>query len=205
MSKKIRLGILGGGGDSLVGILHRIATAMHNKYEIVGGVFNPNFDENLKFAKKIGLNENRIYEDFEKSQIPIFNEKAVCSLGNSLELTGKLDPLGVQYSISVLERFKNILKGKKIRNDIIEAVDSSHAGIDFLLLYKKCLIINKNISKDICKNIIGTYKRASNIIEQELKGKKGEVLGQPESFLFKKDEEKHEEKEEEKEEDKKEN
>ena len=66
MTRKIRLGILGGGGDSLVGILHRIATSMHNKYEIVGGVFNPNFDENIKFAKEIGLNENRIYEDFEK-------------------------------------------------------------------------------------------------------------------------------------------
>ena len=67
----------------------------------------------------------------------------------------------------------------------------SHTTNDFLALYKKCSIINKNISKEICKNIIGTYKRASNIIEQELKGKKGEVLGQPESFLFKKDEEKH--------------
>ena len=52
------------------------------------------------------------------------------------------------------------------------------------------LIINKNISKDICKNIIETYKRASNIIGQELKNKKEEFLGQPESFLFKKDEEK---------------
>ena len=61
----------------------------------------------------------------------------------------------------------------------------------FLILYKKCLIINKNISKDICKNIIETYKRASNIIEQESKNKKEEVLGQPESFLFKKDEEKN--------------
>ncbi len=89
------------------------------------------------------------------------------------------------------ERFKNLLKDKKIRNDIIEAVDVSHTGHDFLLLYKKCLIINKNISKDIVKNIIGTYKRASNIIDQELKDKKQEVSGQPESFLFKKDEEKN--------------
>jgi len=89
------------------------------------------------------------------------------------------------------ERFKNILKDRKIRNDIIEAVDTAHTGNDFLILYKKCLIINKNISKDICKNIISTYKRASNIIEQELKSKKEEVLGQPESFLFKKDEEKN--------------
>ena len=89
------------------------------------------------------------------------------------------------------ERFKNLLKDKKIRNDIIEAVDASHTDNDFLALYKKCLIINKNISKDICKNIIGTYKRASNIIEKELKSKKEEISGQPELFLFRKDEEKH--------------
>jgi len=89
------------------------------------------------------------------------------------------------------ERFKNILKDNKIRSDIIEAVDSSHSGHNFLMLYKKCSIINRNISKDICKNIIETYKRASNIIDQELKNKKVEVLGQPESFLFKKDEEKN--------------
>jgi len=93
--------------------------------------------------------------------------------------------------IFLRERFKNILKDKKIRNDIIEAVDSSHADNDFLALYKKCSIINKNISKDICKNIIGTYKRASNIIEKELKSKKEEISGQPELFLFRKDEEKH--------------
>ena len=64
-------------------------------------------------------------------------------------------------------------------------------GNDFLILYKKCLIINKNISKDICKDIIGTYKRASNIIDQELKNKKEDILGQPDSILFNKDEEKH--------------
>jgi glycyl-tRNA synthetase beta chain len=93
--------------------------------------------------------------------------------------------------IFLKERFKNLLKDKKIRNDIIEAVEGSHTGYDFLVLYKKCLIINKNISRDICKNIIGAYKRASNIIEQELKGKKGDISGQPESFLFKKDEEKN--------------
>ena len=93
--------------------------------------------------------------------------------------------------IFLRERFKNLLKDKKIRNDIIEAVDASHTGDDFLALYKKCLIINKNISKDICKNIIGTYKRASNIVDKELKNRKENIMGQPETYLFKKDEEKH--------------
>ena len=62
---------------------------------------------------------------------------------------------------------------------------------DFLILYKKCLIINKNISKDVCKNIIKTYKRASNIIQHESKIKNEKILGQPEEFLFKSDEEKN--------------
>ena len=88
------------------------------------------------------------------------------------------------------ERFKNLLKEKKIRNDIIEAVESSHNTDDYLSLYNKCLILNKNISKDICKNIIVTYKRASNIIDQEIRDKKDSIIGQPETFLFKSEEEK---------------
>jgi glycyl-tRNA synthetase beta chain len=89
------------------------------------------------------------------------------------------------------ERFRSLLKDKKIRNDIIDATDTSYAGDNFLKLYQKCLIINKNISKDICKNIIGTYKRASNIIDQELRNEKEKIIGHPEASLFIKDEEKY--------------
>ena len=52
---KIRLGILGGGGDSLIGIVHRIASQMYDKFKIVGGVFNPVWEENIGFAKQIDL------------------------------------------------------------------------------------------------------------------------------------------------------
>jgi len=101
------------------------------------------------------------------------------------------DSVTKELLIFLTERFKNLLKDKKIRSDIIAAVEGSDVSYDFLALYKKCSIINKNISKDVCKNIIGAYKRASNIIDQELKGKKEDMTGQPESFLFKQDEEKH--------------
>ena len=65
MSNKIRLGVLGGGGDSLIGVLHRVASAMFDQYQIVGGVFNPNWDDNIGFAKEIGIPTNRIYKDFD--------------------------------------------------------------------------------------------------------------------------------------------
>ena len=63
---KIRLGVLGGGGDSLIGVLHRVASFMYDRYEIVGGVFNPNYEENIKFAEQIGVNTDRVYKDFEE-------------------------------------------------------------------------------------------------------------------------------------------
>lgn len=62
---KIRLGILGGGGDSLIGPVHRIAASMFDQYELIGGVFNPIWEENIGFAKKLGLPKSRIYKDLE--------------------------------------------------------------------------------------------------------------------------------------------
>ena len=89
------------------------------------------------------------------------------------------------------ERFKNLLKDKNIRHDIIESIDFLRSNNNFLDLYRKSLIINKNIKKDICKNIVEVYKRASNIIDQESTTKKDSITGKPESSLFSKDEEKN--------------
>jgi predicted dehydrogenase len=83
--QKIRLGILGGGGDSLIGVLHRVASFINDNYEIVGGVFNPDIEENLNFAKKIGLPTHRIYKDFdslieEELKLPLDQRIQVCSI-----------------------------------------------------------------------------------------------------------------------------
>jgi len=119
MSRKIRLGILGGGGDSLVGILHRIATSMHNKYEIMGGVFNPNFDENLKFAKEIGLNENRIYEDFEK----MIEEELKLEPKKRMEVVSILTPNFLHYPMAkrLLENNFNVICEKPMTTSYEEA------------------------------------------------------------------------------------
>ena len=84
------------------------------------------------------------------------------------------------------ERMRNILKEKKIQNDIIEASISSHIGDNYLDLYKKNLLMNKYINKEIGKNAINSYKRAFNIIEKTGKG----IIGRPDAVLFRKEEEK---------------
>ena len=88
------------------------------------------------------------------------------------------------------ERVKNYLKDKKIRSDIIEASISTHTLNDFFLLFKKCQMLNKSIDKDVGKNALASYKRVSNILDQEIKKNNLIIKGNPDSILFKKDEEK---------------
>ena len=96
MSKKIRLGILGGGGDSLIGVLHRVASSMFDRYEIVGGVFNPTFSENLAFAQKLGLDESRIYVDFET----MIEEESKLEPEKRIEVVSVLTPNFLHYPMA---------------------------------------------------------------------------------------------------------
>ena len=85
MPKKIRLGILGGGGDSLIGVLHRVAAHMYDSYEIVGAVFNPKLEDSLAFARELGISTDRIYADFdtlveEEMKLPESERIQVCSI-----------------------------------------------------------------------------------------------------------------------------
>ncbi|WP_299530352.1 Gfo/Idh/MocA family oxidoreductase [Ulvibacterium sp.] len=85
MPKKIRLGILGGGGDSLIGVLHRVASHINDNYEIVGAVFNPVYEENIGFAKEIDVPTDRIYKDFDafiegEMKLPEEERIQVCSV-----------------------------------------------------------------------------------------------------------------------------
>ena len=85
MPKKLRLGILGGGGDSLIGVLHRVASQINDNYEIVGAVFNPDFKLNKAFAREIDVPLKRIYKDFdifieEEMKLPESERIQVCSV-----------------------------------------------------------------------------------------------------------------------------
>ena len=88
------------------------------------------------------------------------------------------------------ERMRNILKEKKIKPDIVEAAISSHIGDNYLALYKKSMVMNKNFNKDMGKDAIYSFKRASNILDYENKKSYKKLTGRPDAVLFRKDEEK---------------
>ena len=53
-AEKIKWALLGGGADSLIGIVHRIAAAMGDDYQLTGGVITHNHARSVQFARELG-------------------------------------------------------------------------------------------------------------------------------------------------------
>ncbi len=94
-------------------------------------------------------------------------------------------------NIFLVERLKNYMKEKNIRQDIIEASISSYGLDSIIKVYQKALTLNKLINKDTGKTVISCYKRASNILEHELKNKELILSSTTDPGLFKNDFEKN--------------
>lgn len=130
---KIRLGILGGGGDSLIGPVHRIASSMFDRFEIVGGVFNPNWEENISFAKKIGLNEDRIYKDFEEF---LSNERSLPT-DQRIEVVSVLTPNFLHFPMAkrLLEEGFHVICEKPLTTTYAEALELKKLREDKQLIF----------------------------------------------------------------------
>ena len=91
----------------------------------------------------------------------------------------------------LLDRLRYYMKEKNIRIDIIEASINSHRAENLTKIFQKALLLNKVINKDIGINIVSSYKRASNILESELKHKTLELSNTTDPGIFKNEYEKN--------------
>jgi exopolyphosphatase/guanosine-5'-triphosphate,3'-diphosphate pyrophosphatase len=64
----------------------------------------------------IGSNSIRlvVYDGLARTPMPIFNEKAVCALGQGLETSGCLNPEGVPEALAVLGRFVRLARAMRV-------------------------------------------------------------------------------------------
>ena len=91
----------------------------------------------------------------------------------------------------LIERLKNYMKEKNIRSDIIEASINSYGIDNMVKAYNKALILNKLINQEIGQALLISYKRASNILDHELKNQELELSNVVDPVLFKNDFEKN--------------
>ena len=116
---KIRLGILGGGADSLIGILHRVAANMFDQFEIVGGVFDVKHEKSLQFGEKLQLDKSRVYKDLDEL---VAKEKQLPE-DQQMQVVSVLTPNFLHYPMAkqLLENGFNVICEKPLTTTYEEA------------------------------------------------------------------------------------
>tara|TARA_Y100001970_G_scaffold248895_1_gene318899 strand:+ start:99 stop:1238 length:1140 start_codon:yes stop_codon:yes gene_type:complete len=65
MTRKLRLGMVGGGQGAFIGAVHRIASRIDDRYNLVAGCLSSTSEKAMASAKEIGIDNERSYPDFK--------------------------------------------------------------------------------------------------------------------------------------------
>jgi len=84
-----------------------------------------------------------------------------------------------------MERLKFYMKDEKIRHDIVQASTSSGSLDQSVVIFSKAKTLNKIINKPNGIDLILSYKRASSILDNELKDVKLELSNTTDPGIFK--------------------
>ena len=114
-SRRIRLGMVGGGNDAFIGGVHRIAARIDDKYELVAGALSSTPEKARASGEALGL--PRIYEDFKEMAIREARRK------DGIEAVSIVTPNHVHYAAAreFLKRGIHVICDKPLTSTLADA------------------------------------------------------------------------------------
>ncbi|CTQ60603.1 Gfo/Idh/MocA family protein [Roseibium album] len=116
-TRPIRLGMVGGGKDAFIGAVHRIASRIDGRYELVAGALSSTPAKAEESGRALGLDEDRIYADFEAMA------KREARLKNGIEAVAIVTPNHVHYPAAkaFLKRGIHVICDKPLTSTLADA------------------------------------------------------------------------------------
>jgi predicted dehydrogenase len=160
--KKIKMGMIGGGIGAFIGDAHRRASRICNDYELVGGVFDVDYEKSRQFAQMEGISPDRCYESVDA----MIKSELSRSHGDRMEVVAIVTPNSLHYGFakSLLENGFHLVCEKPMTMTVEEALDLEQ------LVHKKKLTFAlthtytgypmvRQMRDLISKGILGTIQR----------------------------------------------
>src|SRR5664280_824668 len=99
--KKIKMGMIGGGIGAFIGDAHRRASRICNDFELVGGVFDADYEKSKLFAKNEGIVAERCY----KSVDDLIKSESVLPPDSRMQVVSIVTPNALHFPFA-----KNLLE-----------------------------------------------------------------------------------------------
>jgi len=121
MSKKIRMGMIGGGQGAFIGAVHRIAAAIDQQIDLVCGAFSSTPEKSVASGRDLGLPESRCYGTYEEMMA---GENALPE-SERMEFVAIVTPNHVHFPAAkaALEAGFHVLSDKPATFDLAEALE----------------------------------------------------------------------------------
>ncbi|QDY71531.1 Gfo/Idh/MocA family protein [Qingshengfaniella alkalisoli] len=114
---RIRLGMVGGGKDAFIGGVHRIASRIDDKYELVAGALSSTPEKAQQSGRALGLADDRIYDSFKDMAI------REARLKNGIEAVAIVTPNHVHFTAAreFLKRGIHVICDKPLTSTLPDA------------------------------------------------------------------------------------
>ena len=124
LGRQLRLAVIGGGPESFIGGIHRLAARLDNRYRLVAGVLSSNPERAVKKGRDIGLPEGRAYGSVGEML------EAEKSLQDGVEVVAIMTPNDSHfaYSMTALNHNLHVICEKPMTNSVEDA-RSLHAKV----------------------------------------------------------------------------
>jgi len=125
---KLKMGMIGGGIDSFIGSVHRMAAAMDGYIELVCGALSSTPERSRKSGEQLGLPPDRIYGDF----IEMIEKESRLPEEERMDIVSITTPNYMHYQPArlALDRGFHVICDKPITMTLEEAIDlKNHVGL----------------------------------------------------------------------------
>jgi predicted dehydrogenase len=120
MTRRLKMGMVGGGRDAFIGKVHRMAARLDGEIELVAGAFSSNPEKAKRSGEDLFLKPERVYADYQtmlqtESQLPP---------GDRIDFVSIVTPNNLHYPVAkvFLEAGFNVVCDKPMAFDLKEAV-----------------------------------------------------------------------------------
>ncbi len=115
------MGMIGGGIGAFIGDAHRRAARICNDYEVVGGVFDVDYEKSKQFALQEGIDLSRCYESVDK----LISSESALPVNERMQMVAIVTPNYLHYPFArkLLNNGFHVMCEKPMTLTIDEALD----------------------------------------------------------------------------------
>ena len=137
MSKKLKMGMVGGGIGAFIGAVHRHAAALDGNIELVCGAFSSTAEKAQASGRALGIDEQRNYTSYQE----MFDREAELPAGERMDFVAIVTPNHMHFPVAcaALKAGFHVISDKPATLDLNEAKELealvAHTGLLFGLTH----------------------------------------------------------------------